>query len=79
MVTLSYDCDGDTLLAKVKQKGVACHTGNYSCFFNHIAQEDAPATSGILEELYGGSWSASAIPKRGLIPTISLTKALTRY
>ena len=33
---IKYDCDGDTLLIKVEQKGNACHTGNISCFFNEI-------------------------------------------
>ncbi len=30
------DCDGDTILLKIEQVGVACHTGERSCFFNKI-------------------------------------------
>ena len=30
------DCDGDTLLLKVDQIGVACHTGRRSCFFSAV-------------------------------------------
>jgi len=37
---LSTDCDFDTILAKVYQVGVACHTGAYSCFFNEIVKKN---------------------------------------
>ncbi len=30
------DCDSDTLLLKVEQQGVACHTGRMSCFYKDI-------------------------------------------
>lgn len=33
------DCDNDTLLLKVEQTGVACHTGRISCFFNRVDTE----------------------------------------
>lgn len=33
---LSVDCDRDTLLAKVRQIGAACHTGSRSCFYTPI-------------------------------------------
>lgn len=34
--SISIDCDEDTLLIKVEQIGVACHTGNKSCFYREI-------------------------------------------
>ena len=33
LVEMRLDCDGDTLLLLVNQKGVACHTGRRNCFF----------------------------------------------
>lgn len=35
-----FDCDGDTLLVKVKQLGgAACHTGYRSCFFRKVNEK----------------------------------------
>ena len=58
VVELFYDCDGDALLVKVEQQGVACHTGEYSCFHNplwHTSNLPVPEVEGlpkVISELY---------------------------
>jgi phosphoribosyl-ATP pyrophosphohydrolase/phosphoribosyl-AMP cyclohydrolase len=54
------DCDNDTLLIKVVQNGVACHTGRKSCFFTRLESDEviseASVTSGsmynVIDVLY---------------------------
>lgn len=36
LVSITTDCDFDCILIKANQTGVACHTGEESCFFNVI-------------------------------------------
>jgi phosphoribosyl-AMP cyclohydrolase len=41
LVELRVDCDGDTLLLRVAQTGVACHTGRRSCFYRALTKDGA--------------------------------------
>ncbi|MEA5072988.1 MAG: phosphoribosyl-AMP cyclohydrolase, partial [Eubacterium aggregans] len=41
VVSLDYDCDGDTLLLQVLPAGPACHTGHTSCFYRNLMTDDA--------------------------------------
>lgn len=40
IISFTLDCDKDALLLQVEQIGVACHTGNTSCFFNTIKNDE---------------------------------------
>ncbi|PWE22585.1 bifunctional phosphoribosyl-AMP cyclohydrolase/phosphoribosyl-ATP diphosphatase HisIE [Aliarcobacter skirrowii] len=60
IVDIFLDCDNDTLLFKVIQEGVACHTGRKSCFFTNLQNEkivedvlvDTSKTYSVIDSLY---------------------------
>ncbi|MDK2919657.1 MAG: phosphoribosyl-AMP cyclohydrolase / phosphoribosyl-ATP pyrophosphohydrolase [Candidatus Petromonas sp.] len=39
--TIKYDCDKDTLLIEVIPKGPACHTGEESCFYRSLLEDES--------------------------------------
>lgn len=41
VVSLTADCDGDAVLARVRPNGPACHTGAVSCFGDEVLGADA--------------------------------------
>jgi len=72
---LRYDCDLDTLLVLVEQRGAACHTGERTCFHRSLdGSELKPAAFEALTSLYSlirerqrlmppGSYTASLFEK----------------
>ena len=40
VVSITADCDSDALLVMVEPQGPACHTGEESCFFNTLYQNE---------------------------------------
>ncbi|SMP88735.1 phosphoribosyl-ATP pyrophosphatase /phosphoribosyl-AMP cyclohydrolase [Epsilonproteobacteria bacterium SCGC AD-311-C15] len=52
--SFNIDCDNDTLLIKVTQEGVACHTGRRSCFFTELESGDVTSDVEVNSEtMYG--------------------------
>ncbi len=75
VVSLKYDCDGDTILMLVEQTGVACHTGKKSCFFNEVMDEkQIPAK--ILDDVFKVIMDRKANPKEGSYTNYLLDKGI---
>ena len=76
---IMVDCDDDTILLKVDQEGVACHTGRKSCFFTDLESNDTihevevntTNAYGVIDNLYH-----TILEKRNDDPTKSYTAKL---
>ena len=73
------DCDKDTLLIFVEQIGAACHTGNYSCFFNKVINDAADnINSNILEDIYEMINDRKNNPKEGSYTNYLLNEGIDK-
>ena len=68
MLSLTIDCDKDTILAKVRQEGPACHTGNETCFFTPLVEKEAGNTANpltVLSDVMATILDRKANPREG--------------
>lgn len=65
--SLTVDCDKDTLLAKVRQIGPACHTGSPTCFFTETYKKPYDDTNPltVLDEVFQVIIDRKEHPKEG--------------
>lgn len=82
VIDIYFDCDQDALLVKVEQSGVACHTGEYSCFYRKLTENSQDAAlisenngiATLLNELYSVINDRKQNPKEGSYTTYLFEK-----
>lgn len=45
LVSMSFDCDGDAVLLRVRQTGSACHTNRRTCFYLNVREQQVVVDS----------------------------------
>lgn len=82
VVSIYKDCDNDTLLINVKQTGVACHTGSYTCFYKNVltgeTEETHPKNPCVLYDEYEIVKSRLENPEEGSYTNYLFTKGLDK-
>ena len=77
IVSITADCDRDTLLVEVRKDGPACHLGTESCFSDVIFEGDEPAAfqyQDLMDMLRGRKEN----PKEGSYTTYLFEKGLDK-
>lgn len=77
---LMLDCDHDTLLAKVRQIGPACHTGSKTCFFETLVKKEYQDANPlkVFEDVYATIKHRREFPKEGSYTNYLFDKGLDK-
>ncbi|MCL2718437.1 MAG: bifunctional phosphoribosyl-AMP cyclohydrolase/phosphoribosyl-ATP diphosphatase HisIE [Lachnospiraceae bacterium] len=79
--SLAADCDKDSILARVTQLGVACHTGAKNCYFNKIIEQkntERKSPAQVLETVLAIINDRKTNPKEGSYTNYLLDKGIDK-
>ena len=78
IVSITADCDMDALTVRVKKDGPACHTGEESCFFNTVFENEEIAPSFTVDGLVKTIEGRKLDPKEGSYTTYLFEKGIDK-
>ena len=78
IVSITADCDMDALTVRVKKDGPACHTGEESCFFNTVFENEEIASAFSVQSLVDTIEGRKLDPKEGSYTTYLFEKGIDK-
>ncbi len=78
IVSITADCDMDALTVRVKKDGPACHTGEESCFFNTVFENEEIAPAFSVEGLVKTIEGRKTNPREGSYTTYLFEKGIDK-
>ena len=78
IVSITADCDMDALTVRVKKDGPACHTGEESCFFNTVFENEEIAPAFSVQSLVETIEGRKLNPKEGSYTTYLFEKGIDK-
>lgn len=78
IVSITADCDMDALTVRVRKDGPACHTGEDTCFFNTVFENEEIAPAFSVQSLVGTIEGRKLDPKEGSYTTYLFEKGIDK-
>ena len=78
IVSITADCDMDALTVRVRKDGPACHTGEDTCFFNSVFENDEIAPAFSVQSLIDTIEGRKLNPKEGSYTTYLFEKGIDK-